>query len=69
MPAPANPPSKSRQDEFALSVKTALLHKNQTISDLARDLGLNRNTVSLAINRGLYAPTRDAIAKHLGIRL
>ena len=42
---------------------------NLSVSDLARELGLNRNTVSLAINRGLFEPTRRAVSARLGISL
>lgn len=55
------------QGDFALRVKVALLHRGQSISDLARHLGVSRNTVSLAVNRGLYEPTRQRIAKELKI--
>ena len=58
---------RPRQAEFALRVKTALLRRDLSVSDLARKLGLSRNTVSLAINRGLYEPTRARIADYLSI--
>jgi hypothetical protein len=65
--ATANTQKRPPQGEFTLRVKTALLRRHMSVSDLARDLGLSRNTVSLAINRGLYAPTRKRIAKHLSL--
>lgn len=43
----------------------ALLQRGLSISDLARELSLSRNTVSLAVNRGLYAPTRERISQKL----
>jgi plasmid maintenance system antidote protein VapI len=49
-------------------VKTRLLELGLSVTDLAVQLGLNRNTVSLAINRGLFEPTRQRIAAHLSIR-
>ena len=64
----ANTKTVRRQGDFTLRVKTALLQRGLSVSDLARDLGLSRNTVSLAINRGLYEPTRDRIKNHLSIR-
>ncbi len=40
-----------------------------SVSAIARQLGVNRNTVSLAINRGLYEPTRIRVAELLNISL
>lgn len=57
------------QADFALRVKMALLERGLSITDLARLLKLSRNTVSLAVNRGLYEPTRKRVAKHLSISL
>lgn len=53
------------QEDFALRVKVALLHRGESLSDLARRLGLSRNTISLAVNRGLYEPTRRRIRQDL----
>jgi DNA-binding NarL/FixJ family response regulator len=64
-----NPKCTQRQADFALRVKVALLTGGLSMSDLARSLNLSRNTVSLAVNRGLYEPTRRRIAKHLKIAL
>lgn len=69
MPATANTKPRRTQADFSLRAKTRLLELNLSVSELARHLGLNRNTVSLAINRGLFEPTRKAIAAHLGITL
>lgn len=69
MPATADTKSHRTQADFSLRAKMRLLELNLSVSQLARDLGLNRNTVSLAINRGLFDPTRRAIATHLGITL
>lgn len=69
MPATANHKRPRTQADFSLRAKTRLLEINLSVSDLARELGLNRNTVSLAINRGLFEPTRRAVATRLGISL
>ena len=64
-----NPNRTQRQADFALRVKVALLKSGHSMTDLAAELGLSRNTVSLAVNRGLYEPTRRRIAQHLSITL
>jgi DNA-binding LacI/PurR family transcriptional regulator len=46
-----------------------MLRLQLNVTQVARALGLNRNTVSLAINRGLYEPTRQRIANFLNIPL
>jgi transposase-like protein len=46
-----------------------MLELNLSVSAIARELGLNRNTVSLAINHGLFEPTRRLVATRLGISL
>lgn len=56
------------QADFALRVKMALLKRGLSMTQLAVLLGVSRNTVSLAVNRGLYEPTRQRIAKELSIR-
>lgn len=63
--ATANTKRTAPQGDFALRVKMALLQRGLSISDLARELSLSRNTVSLAVNRGLYAPTRERISQKL----
>jgi len=65
----ANAKSESPQGDFALRVKTELLRRGLSQTDLARTLELSRNTVSLAINRGLHEPTRRRIAEFLSIPL
>jgi plasmid maintenance system antidote protein VapI len=69
MPATANTKAKPSQADFSLRVKVRLLERGLSVSALARALGLNRNTVSLAINHDLFEPTRKRIAEHLSIRL
>ena len=65
----ANTKRTAPQADFTLRVKVALLERGLSMSDLAHQLGLCRNTVSLAVNRGLYEPTRKRIAAKLQIRL
>jgi len=69
MPAPANTTAKRKQADFTLRAKVRLMELGLSVSDLAREFGCNRNTVSLAINRGLFEPTRARIAERLGISL
>lgn len=45
--------------------KVALLQHSQTVTGLAAKLGLARNTVSMAINRGLFPRVRALIAAEL----
>jgi len=45
------------QDHFRTAVKTRLIHENLSVSDLAKKLGLARNTVSIAINHASMLPT------------
>lgn len=63
----ANTQQSKQQARFALRAKTVMLQRNLTVTDIAKDLGQARNTVSLALNRGLFKPTRLRIAKYLGI--
>jgi transposase-like protein len=69
MPATANTQKNVPQAEFSLRAKTQMLRLQLNVTQVARALGLNRNTVSLAINRGLYEPTRQRIANFLNIPL
>jgi DNA-binding NarL/FixJ family response regulator len=69
MPATANTQSTPLQADFTLRAKLAMVKQGLSVSAIARDLGLNRNTVSLAINRGLFTPTRQRVAQHLGISI
>lgn len=48
---------KQKQDKFTLRVKTALLHRGWTITQLAKELSLARNTVSISINHPSMLPT------------
>lgn len=60
---------KSSTPTFSVRVKTALLAKGLTVTDLAAALGYRRNTVSLAIHgrRGGTA-IRQRIKTHLNLR-
>ena len=68
MPAPANSTVSPKQADFARRVKIRLIQLGLSVNDLAAELGVNRNTASLAINRGLFEPTRLRIAAHLSIK-
>lgn len=46
-----------------------MVELNLSVTAIAKELGLNRNTVSLAINHQLFGPTRERIATRLGISL
>lgn len=68
MPAPANSKAKPSQADFRLRAHYRLMELGLSVTDLAEKLGLHRNTASLAINRGLYTPTRKRIAAFLKIQ-
>ena len=55
------------QEEFMRSVKVALIKKGMSIGELAQELGLSRNTVSLAVNSGIYKPTQKKIKSFLNL--
>lgn len=66
--APVTLPSEGAQDEFALSVKVALLKQGLSVTDLARRLGYSRKTVSVAINHQTMLPrVKQRIAKELAL--
>ena len=56
-----------KQEPFALRVKTALLLRGMDITELAKELGVARNTASMAINCGIYKPTAKRIAEYLNL--
>jgi lambda repressor-like predicted transcriptional regulator len=58
---------RTAQEDFALSVRKALLDRGWTVKELSRRLALHRNTVDLALRAGLNRPTRRRIAKILGL--
>lgn len=58
---------RTKQANFKVSAKTALLVRGLSIAGLARDLGYSREAVSAAINRGLCPRVRRAVAAHLGL--
>lgn len=55
----------STQDKFRRRVKTWLLHRNETVTALARRIGRNRCNVSSAINSGHNRRIRAEIEKLL----
>lgn len=69
MPAPATNKRGGQQAQFSHRVKVRLLELGLNVSDLAREFGVNRNTVSRAIHHGLFTPTRERIAARLGLDL
>lgn len=66
--ATANTVTTRRQGDFDLRVKTLLLECHLTVTALAKELGLARNTVSIAINHPTMLPTvKQRIRDHLGL--
>jgi lambda repressor-like predicted transcriptional regulator len=61
--------SSKNQTQFELAVKTELLKRGMTVTQLAKKLGFSRTAVSLAINQSVLPTVKDAIASHLGIQL
>lgn len=57
----------TRNRNFRLLVKTALLREGGTITKLARKIGRNRSVVSTAVNAGKFPRVREAIARELKI--
>jgi hypothetical protein len=53
----ANIKTPTVQDPFRTAAKTRLIQLNTTVSALASQLGLARNTVSIAINHPSMLPT------------
>jgi transposase-like protein len=65
MPAPATNKQSSPQEQFSKRVKKRLVELELTVTDVAKELGINRNTVSRAIHHDMYQPTRELIASFL----
>jgi plasmid maintenance system antidote protein VapI len=64
----ANTFTTGRQEDFALQAKTRLLEHGLTVTALAAQLGLARNTVSIAINHPSMLPSvKRRIRKALGL--
>ena len=57
--------SRNRKDNFRPAAKKALVDHELTVTALARDLGLARNTVSMAINHPVFPTVRRRIAARL----
>lgn len=59
---------RTSQDPFKVAAKSALISRGLTVTALAGDLGLARNTVSIAINHPTMLPTvKSRIRKHLSL--
>lgn len=70
MPTPATNKRSRQQADFSHRVKVRLLELGLDVTALAREFGLNRNTVSRAIHHdGVNHPTRARVAARLGISL
>lgn len=67
MPAPATNKKDAEQEQFSKRVKKRLVELELTVTDLADQLGINRNTVSRAIHHKIFQPTRERIATTLQI--
>lgn len=60
--------AEAQAPTFRTQVKLRLVELNLSVSELARRLGLARNTVSLAINHETMFPTvKERISKELGL--
>lgn len=62
-----SPQGKSSPLFSAIDAKVALAQQGKTIARLAREFHLARNTVSMAIHRGLFPRVRQLIATALGL--
>ena len=65
----ANPMHTTTQEDFRKAAKKAMVDDRITVTALARKLRLNRNTVNLAINQGMFKPTQKKIAKTLKLNV
>ncbi len=67
--ASANTKREQRQNKIsAIEIKQRLVAKGLTVSQVARNLGYARNTVSLSIHHPtLYPSVRSQVIKHLGL--
>lgn len=61
--------ASKNQTQFELAVKTELLKRGMTVTQLASELDLSRTAVSLAINQSVLPTVKEAIANHLSIQL
>jgi predicted transcriptional regulator len=55
--AVANTVTESAQANFRVEAKTRLIELGSNVTELAEELGLARNTVSIAINHPSMLPT------------
>lgn len=58
---------KRKQVEFAVRVKTRLLHRGSSVAELARDIGRPRSTVSQAIHHGRFPRVRKQVKEALAV--
>ena len=69
--ATANSASAAGQAEIpAVVIKKKILEQGSSISEIARQLGYARNTVSLAIHHpSLFPAVRERVIEHLNLEL
>lgn len=53
------------QDKFRLRVKTTLLLRRMSVTQLAKRIGVRRTTVSVAINQDRFPRVREKIKKEI----
>ncbi len=61
-------PTPAQVKRFLRTVKRRLLNDDKSVTALARELGLPRNSVSMAINRGCFPRVVGAIKERLQIK-
>ena len=61
-------PTTAQVKRFSKRVKSRLLNDEKSITALARELGLPRNTVSMAINRSCFPRVVGKIKETLKIK-
>jgi hypothetical protein len=64
-----NPATSQKQGDFRLMVKTALLHRDMTITGLAKRINRPRPTVSSALTNPAFRLVRESIARELSLSL
>jgi plasmid maintenance system antidote protein VapI len=70
MPSVTSNKEIPQAEKFRVHAKARLAERRQTVTGLAKSLGVSRKTVSLAINNPtMFQPTKRRIAKALKIAL